>query len=92
MPLGNGERADRIPVVIGAHLRQSPEPEARGLSSRAASPELIPAPQKRLPDTGEGDYRRAGIHPLAAELDAPALSAEPAVRLKQRDPVPGAPE
>jgi hypothetical protein len=94
MPLGNRERTDLIPVVVGAHLRQPPELEAgdlpRGLTISAA--ERVPAPQELLPYAWESDYGGAGVHPLSVELYAPALAAEPLRSLEQRYPMSGTPQ
>ena len=78
-------------VVIPSHLGQPFQPEIRDLGSLTGlTVRRVPAPQKLLPHTGEGEERRPCIHPPAVELDAPALTTNPGIDFQQRNFMPGA--
>src|SRR5215212_11825469 len=78
-------------VVISSHRGQPFQPEIGDLSSLAGlTVRCVPAPQKLLPHTEEGEKRGPRIHPPAVELDAPALPANPGIGFQQRNLMPGA--
>jgi hypothetical protein len=78
-------------VVIPSHLGQPFQGEICDLVSLAGlTGRCVPAPQKLLPHTGEGEERRPRIHPPAVELDAPALPANPGIGFQQSNLMSGA--